>query len=60
MRVKIRRILQECIENGIEYGYSLAHQDTDEPSCNAIMNEIEMAIWLELDKRINFESDEND
>ena len=55
MRAKIRRILAECIENGIERGYARAHKYDDTSIEIRILDEIEEAIWLEIDDRFDFE-----
>lgn len=57
MRAKIRKILEECIINGIEYGYERAHKHTDDPSESHIQAWIEDAIWLEIDERFEFDRD---
>ena len=55
MRAKIRPILEECIEKGVEYGYLKAHKHHPDPPDNHIFSEIENAIWLEIDQRFDFE-----
>ena len=57
MRAKIRQILEECIINGIEYGYERAHKHTDTPKESYIQGCIEDAIWLEIDERFEFDRD---
>lgn len=55
MRAKIRQILEECIEQGIDAGYRAAHNYDDEPKDHHILGEIEENIWLEIDQRFDFE-----
>jgi len=55
VRAKIRQILAECIENGIERGYARAHKYDDSSIEIRILDEIENAIWLEIDDRFDFE-----
>ena len=55
MRAKIREILEECIERGIESGYLRAHKHNDNPYSFHIYEQIENAIWLEIDQRFDFE-----
>jgi len=55
MRPKIREILEECIETGIESGYIRAHKHNDNPYSFHIYEQIENAIWLEIDERFDFE-----
>ena len=55
MRAKIRKILEECIEIGIERGYERAHKHHDEPRPDWLIHQIEHAIWSEIDERFEFE-----
>lgn len=55
MRPNTRKILEECIENGVVLGYSRAHKHTDHPEKYDIQQNIEDAIWLEIDERFDFE-----
>jgi len=55
MRPKTRAILEECIENGVVLGYSKAHKHTDYPEKYTIQQNIEDAIWLEIDERFDFD-----
>jgi hypothetical protein len=57
VRAKIRQILEECIINGIEYGYERAHKHVDEPHESHIQGCIVDAIWLEIDERFEFDRD---
>jgi len=57
MKAKIRHILEECIINGIEYGYERAHKHTDTPNKLNIESCIELAIWYEIDQRFEFDRD---
>jgi len=55
MRPKIREILEECIERGIEDGYLRAHKHSENPSSFHIFQQMEYAIWLEIDQKFDFE-----
>ena len=57
MRAKIRKILEECIENGLQYGMLRAHKHIDNPSHDYLIDQMENAIWLEIDERFDFERD---
>ena len=57
MRAKIRHILEECIINGIEYGYERAHKHTDTPNESHIQECVVNAIWLEIDEHFEFDRD---
>jgi hypothetical protein len=55
MRAKIRQILEECIETGMENGWDSIHEHTETPSPYQIFNAMEMYIWDEIDQRFDFE-----
>jgi hypothetical protein len=55
MRAKVRQILEECIEIGIERGYEKAYKHTDNPSEMHLGSCIELGIWYEIDQRFDFE-----
>jgi len=55
MRPKVREILEECIEIGIERGYGNAYKHIDNPTETAMSACIELAIWYEIDQRFDFE-----
>ena len=57
MRAKIRKILEECIENGLQYGMMRAHKYTDDPGHDYLIDEMDNAIWLEIDERFDFDHD---
>ena len=55
MKAKIRRILEECIEIGIERGYDRAYKHTDNPTEAQLSACIDLAIWYEIDQRFEFD-----
>jgi hypothetical protein len=55
MRPKIRQILEECIELGIEHGIKVAHKYVDEPPHDFMAESIDNSIWFEIDQRFDFE-----
>jgi hypothetical protein len=57
VRAKVRHILEECIINGIEYGYERAHKHTENPTDLNIESCIELAIWYEIDEKFDFGRD---
>jgi hypothetical protein len=57
MKPKIRTILEECIDTGIEHGLNMAHKHTDSPTELNIKSCIEIAIWYEIDQRFEFDRD---
>jgi hypothetical protein len=55
MKVKITRVLEECIDNGIALGLSQAHKYTDTPTEEQIRACISDAIWNEFYEWFDFE-----
>jgi hypothetical protein len=58
MKPKTYKILTDCIENGVEYGWSRAHKHTDQPNPNTVKECIEDAIMLEISENFSFEDDD--
>jgi hypothetical protein len=58
MKPKTYKILTDCIDNGIEYGWNRAHKHTDQPDSNVVKECIEDAIMLEISENFSFEDDE--
>lgn len=54
MKPNVMRVLEQCIDNGLKYGWQRAHKHTDEPSketilvmqCEEIINEVYE--WFEI------------
>lgn len=57
MKPKTYKILNDCVSNGIEYGWSRAHKHTDHPTADTIKDCIENAIMLAIDENFSFEDD---
>ena len=55
MRVKIREILDDCIADGLRSGYRRAHKYDDEPCEETMISHMEDYIWLEIDRKFDFE-----
>ena len=55
MRVKIREILDDCIADGLRNGYRRAHKYDDEPCEETMISYMEDYIWLEIDRKFDFE-----
>lgn len=55
MKVNKRALLSSCIEAGIQSGWNRAHKHTDEPSEHVVAEQIENAIWYEIDQYFDFE-----
>lgn len=49
MKPNIQHLIDLCIENGLELGFNRAHKHTEQPSEDAIKQQIYSAIWQELD-----------
>lgn len=58
MRPNFFKIIENCIETGIEYGFNRAcNMDEDEMNADAIKSAISEAIWMELTEYLHFDSD---
>ena len=57
MRENERALLTACIDTGISFGWNRAHKHTDEPNEHRIQEEIENAIWYEIDQYFVFDSE---
>ena len=55
MKPKIRKILEDCIQNGIRLGHTRSHKHSDTPQDEYVFLSIEDAIWLEIDEHFDFE-----
>jgi hypothetical protein len=55
MTPRFKKLLEMCIENGIEYGWRRAHKHTDDPTEDVIKGEISHAIELEMYEWFEFE-----
>jgi hypothetical protein len=55
MKPRMDRLLEMCIENGIDYGIRRAHKHTDDPTEEMIKEEILNAIRIELYEWFEFE-----
>jgi hypothetical protein len=54
LRVNVYKILNDCVEQGIEAGYIRAHKHTDTPSEELIKQEIERYIMLNISENFIF------
>ena len=60
MEVKHGKVLEACIETGIEIGWSRAHDMLGDPTENEVKDAISEAIWFELYNWFDFEGKKND
>jgi hypothetical protein len=58
MKPKLYKILTDCIDTGIEYGWNRAHKHTDQPSVDILKGNIAEAIMLEISENFSFEEDD--
>lgn len=55
LKPKTYPILVDAVENGVKYGYQLAHKHNDNPDCEEITDAIIFAVlneiceWFEID-----------
>ena len=57
MKIIAYKVISDCIERGINYGYMRAYKHTDTPTEDALKNELEQAIMNELCDYIDFDED---
>ena len=57
MKANTHKILEHCIDAGIELGWNRAHKHTDNPSPELLKSKIEQAIWDELYEWATFYDD---
>lgn len=60
MKVKLQRVLEDCLERGINYGYNRAFKHTDTPSEEVVKDQIMQAILNELYEYFDMTGDGND
>lgn len=58
MKVKTRVLLEDCIKEGIDYGYTKAHKHTDNPEEQTILNSIQHSIMEKIYEYFSFDEDE--
>jgi hypothetical protein len=59
MKAKEYRIITDCIERGVEYGYNRAYKHgCDAPTVETLKAEIERAVINEICEYFNFEDDD--
>ena len=58
MKPRVRTLLEHCIEVGIQGGLRRAYKHSDEPSEEAIAEDVEHYIWLMIDESFVFDKDE--
>lgn len=54
-KVKVYKLLNECVEKGIDAGWNKAHKHTDTPSEDLIKEQIENYIMNEISEYFDFE-----
>ena len=55
MKANEYKILEECVERGVDYGYQRAFKHTDNPSEDVIKECISRNIMMEICEYFNFE-----
>jgi hypothetical protein len=60
MKPKIRVILEDCIERGIERGYRLAFKHSESPLPENIQVTVYSAVMNEISEYFSFEDELND
>ena len=60
MKPNTGKVIEMCLEAGIEFGWRKAHKHTETPSEEVIKNEILHAINMELYEWFDFEERQHD
>jgi len=55
MKVNTYKVLEECVERGIAYGWRKAHKYTEEPDDQTIHGELFRAIMFEMNDYFSFD-----
>lgn len=57
MKPKILLVLSDCIDRGLERGYSRAHKHVDNPSKESLLSHLEQCIMEELHDYFEFDNE---
>ena len=57
LKVDVYRVLNDCVEAGIEGGWNKAHKHTNTPTENEIKTQIEHYIMLQLSDYFKFDDE---
>lgn len=57
MKVKLYGIIERAIEEGIQLGYRRAFKHTDDPSEEAIVESISLAVMYNIDEVMSFDDE---
>ena len=58
MKPRLRKIIEDCIENGVRRGYNRAHKHVENPGADDIITNIENAVMAEFYDYFIFESED--
>ena len=57
MKVNTYKVLEECVERGITYGWRRAHKHCDDPEVHTIQGEIHRATMIEITEYFSFDDE---
>ena len=60
IEIKLRTLIDSCIEDGIRLGIRRAHKHTDSPGDEQLLTAIQEAIWLQLDEFMGIQDDDDE
>jgi hypothetical protein len=60
MKVKISRIIEDCIERGVARGYRRAHKHNENPDTITLFSSLEDCIMAEIYEYISFDDEINE
>lgn len=57
MKVISYKVLEDCVERGIGYGYMRAYKHNDKPTEEYIKEQLQYYVMLEISDYFNFDND---
>ena len=55
LKVNVYKVLEDCVQKGIQSGYNKAHKHTNKPSEDELLNQIEHYVMLEICDMFEFD-----
>lgn len=58
MKVITYKVLEDCVEKGVNYGFMRAHKHSDNPSEDYIKEQLAYYVMLEISEYFTFDDDD--
>lgn len=59
MKANMYKLIERCVEEGVQYGYTRAHKHTDHPTQEQLEDQIIQAVMNEICEWFEFNQGEN-